>query len=125
MTIDEKIKQAVEEHIKKATENRCSPKSSKYQEHKDFVCQCQLADWLAKSANFVKSEMLADMQKLVEALEFYADMAKDDNESLDDCLERACIDRAESKEYNLSGKYVAEKAVKALAEFNAKYKVNK
>ena len=80
---------------------------------------------LFKASKFVKSEMLSDMQKLVEALKFYADMAKDDNQNLDDCLERACIDRAESKEYNLGGKYVAEKAVKALAEFNAKYKEQK
>lgn len=111
MTIDEKIEKAAEKF------HPCEGECDSY----GICLECSYANTFRRGANFVKSEMLADMQKLVEALEFYADMAKDDNKNLDDCLERACIDRAESKEYNLSGKYVAEKAVKALAEFNAKY----
>lgn len=118
MTIDEKIKQLVEEHIRKATDNRCSPKSSKYQEHKDFVCQCELADWLVKSANFVKSEMLADMQKL-------AEIAKEAISRID-CI-TTC--RSNSDSWLVKCSCGAEKKSKelrqALAEFNAKYKEQK
>ena len=116
MTIDEKIKQAAEAIADAIT---IDGRPLVNTERSSFIFG------FYQGEQYPKSEMLADMQKLVEALEFYADMAKDDNESLDDCLERACIDRAESKEYNLSGKYVAEKAVKALAEFSAKYKGEK
>lgn len=111
MTIDEKIKQAAENSVNRhwLELNEADARVRKFEQ----------------GANFLKSEMLADMQKLAEALKFYANMAKDDDRNLDDCLERACINRAESKEYNLGGKYVAEKAVKALAEFNEKYKGEK
>jgi hypothetical protein len=63
-------------------------------------------------------EQLKSKLKLaVEALGFYADMHRDDDTNLDNCLIEAVETRAEDKtSINLGGKLVAAKAVKALKE---------
>lgn len=95
MTIDEKIKQAAETQSERSV--------------RDFG---QLSDTLVVSrinyergARMVKSEMLADMQKLVDALEYCAENADPDDEAA------------------LAQKFLCMRGACriALAEFNAKY----
>lgn len=101
MTIDEKIKQAAEEY------------SINPYTQVDYTL----------GANFLKSEMLADMQKLVDALEFYADKLNWRTNSgkigitpLTNGCDAEIIDRL------FTG---GKRARQALTEFNAKYKGEK
>ena len=93
MTIDEKIKQAADKY------KRMLVPQDGYMTQRCFIA----------GADFLKSEMLADMQKLIVALEFYAN----NSTSVWDC-------NGEHEIEHDSGK-----ARQALAEFNAKYKGEK
>lgn len=112
MTIDEKIKQAAEAFGNKRARMQCSSGC----EHTDKVWQRHLKvgaeDGFIAGTEAMRSEMLADMQKLAEALEFYQKHA-DCNSGViyGNCRCSFCKRDEEFK--------------RTFAEFNAKYKGQK
>ena len=99
MTIDEKIEKAAEENYKSIPWQFVNNQSF-HSVHRNAF---------SAGAEAMKFEMLADMQKLIVALEFYAN----NSTSVWDC-------NGEHEIEHDSGK-----ARQALAEFNAKYKGEK
>ena len=104
MTIDDKIKQAAEKYAP------IYPNDG----HTSCLEQCAFI----AGADVMKSEMLADMQKLAEALEYY--------NSLSDRVSVEYAYKDNTFCYNVvTDERLRTLATKALAEFNAKYKGDK
>lgn len=143
MTIDEKIKQAAEKHNEvdylkftfskiRQLLNKAHLEIVKRREYRG-ARESDVLEWLSEYVenNFthksvveaVKSEMLADMQKLVDALEFYAD---ESSWSISETYKQFNRIDDQDLEYKPGcGRYdllAGKKAREALGEFNAKYK---
>lgn len=117
MTIDEKIKQAAEAIADVIT---IDGRPLVNTERSSFIFG------FYQGEQYAKSEMLADMQKLAEALEFYAD---ESSWSISETYKQFNRIDDQDLEYKPGcGRYdllAGKKARQALAEFNAKYKGEK
>lgn len=112
MTIDEKIKQAADDFKQQMDRNNNPNVFSETS--------------FNLGVNLMKSEMLADMQKLAEALAFYAD---ESSWSISETYKQFNRIDDQDLEYKPGcGRYdllAGKKARQALSDFNAKYKGEK
>lgn len=125
MTIDEKIKQAAEEYAKNKI-GEAEPSSQFLTTSGIESLRNDCRNFFLSGADFVKCEMLADMQKMADALKFYAD---ESSWSISETYKQFNRIDDQDLEYKPGcGRYdllAGKKARQTLAELNAKYKEQK